>query len=466
MEGIGYPYLIKQSTGKTMRVFYKENTGISMSVLGKNGGWQEATPLVKTFTPDFSACIDPKDNLHILCQDAFGNILHMTSKNGLWNSTPVLNSRNPSRYDKHLYITHAGDNTYFLYCLAHEGKRLLSYQYRNAQGVLSKPKVIDYLPDGGKPFQVIKDSKQQLHLFYRFVDNRHSQLGYRTYNPLNGQLGEFYPITEYTGESEVLAAVSDEDLNLHVCWQRKSAQKHELLYSRKQKNSEAWDTQTLLQASDKPFDTFSLLISDNRITACRLMENSVSYSTSRDSGSTWSGWEEQPFSGGTPYMVHYLTNIPEGDSYAFYDTIPVRVSGDGFRLAFLDKPETGENITDADELRFLITNTMKELSANYHTLSRAVKEMNYTVENITAQQNRIELSMERYDTKMELMEALLAKFTADLDSLKSLQEPHVRHLPDIAGYEENEGAVDENYPVMPGTGFSTITAQYLRNLKK
>lgn len=465
MEKMEGQYLITLSTGKILRLFYKENTGICMSVLDKNKEWQDAIVLAKTTLPDFSACIDPKDNLHILCQNPAGSILYITGKAGAWNTIPILTSRNPAQYDKHLQITQAGGNTYFLYCLLYEGKKLLSYQYRNAQGILSKPKVIDYLPDGNKPYQLVTDSRQQLYLFYRFADDRNGRLGYRTYQPSHGQWGEFNPLTQYTGESEVLTAAFDTDASLHVCWQRKAGQTYELLYSRKKSSADAWDSETLLHTASSPFDTVSLLFSDNKPAVCRCEEKAFVYRISRDNGSTWDDWQERPFSGNAPLLVHYLSNLPENRPQ-HGNRIPAEITQEGFHLSYPHKSDTTGSLTTADGLRTLITKTMTELSSSYSTLSKTVREANDAVESITMRQNHMELAIEKHEAKLELMEALLAKFTEDLDNMKRLQEHiSVNPFPADAG-KHREEAEDENLPVMPGAGFSSITAQYLRNMTK
>lgn len=214
-------YIFKLSNGRTVNIFYKENSGIYISALNKRNLWTEAAPLVKDAMPGFSADMDKKDNIYIAFQDRHGNIVRGSYSGDNWNVKTVLNSKNPSSYDKYLHTLCIEDRVFYFYVLEYSGNKLLSYQVQSNNGNLSTPKVIDYVSSGTTiPFTVIHKPQNELYIFYKSNDKKNPLLGFKSYSFDKDQWGDFKSISNETEEGNIIATISDSDGNLHLLWQK------------------------------------------------------------------------------------------------------------------------------------------------------------------------------------------------------------------------------------------------------
>lgn len=410
-------YIIKQSTGKVINIFHKENTGICMSVLGKKNMWLENMPVIKDALPNFALHTDEADNIHILCQDRHGNILYWIYNNSTWNVTPILNSKNPSPYNKHLDIAYINKSMYFFYLLEYSGNRLLSFQTQKSHENLSNPKVIDYVDTSKFPFKIAQDGNNIFYIFYCFVDEKYHQLGYKKFISAKEQWSEFVPLTSYQGESEILSVIIDSKKTIHVCWQKSTPAKFELIHSFKTIESDKWE-ENLLYTSNSAFYDSALVVIENRMIVYWVRENSIFFCTSMDNGLKWSKPDKYIFSENRQfYCMNYKSNFPNEYDDTFFRDIPGNFSG-GYKLAFVNDFSSRSDTLSPDELRVLIVSTLKTLSKNVDELKISNKDLSDKMDMLSLRQRQVELALEKAGVKTSLTDSELLKIKNEVESLK------------------------------------------------
>lgn len=368
-------YLFRLSSGKTFNMYHKENAGIVMSQLNKRSLWQEPSLIMKEAMPNFSACMDDSDIVHVLCQDKNGNIFHLRFINGAWDASPVLNSKKPSPYDKHLQIICAGGKLIFFYVLEYSSSHLLSYQVKDGSKKLSSPKVIDYVTPGNHPYDVLLDNEGTLYAFYRFSDDKYSDIGYRAYIPSEDQWGDFVPALGSKGESEVLSVITDSQNSIHVCWQRCLHSKYELMYTKKSFESEHWGKAKTIIESSASFLAPSIISARDKLIIYWIRQNNIYCSISANRGDSWSNPSKYSFyDSKANYRLSFFTNVSGELDRVHIREVPGNFVG-GYKLAFINdfisRPETAE----PDSFSKMLADTVNTLSKTVDELRTSIKEM-------------------------------------------------------------------------------------------
>lgn len=431
-------YVIKQSSGKILNIYYKENTGIWLSVLGKKNTWSGHSSVANGVLTDFSVSMDDRDGLHILCQDLTGNLQYLSYYNNGWDSRPLLKSKDPSLYNKHLGIIHSGQTTYFFYVLKHYGKNLLSFQYKKGTGNISDPRVIDYVTECIKPYCLLEDNNGDIYIFYRYFDSRYAQIGYRKLITVKEQWSEFQPITSYIGESSVISAAADGDNNIHAIWLKALPQKYSLVYSSKNTGTDKWNEETVLYTSTKPLYNSSITVIDNRLIAYWVKDSNIFRTISSDAGQSWSGPEDYRLFDDSHFScISYLTNFA-GELYnSYFNELPGNFNG-GYKLAFLNEFERKQEKLNMDEIKKAVAEVMKVFTKDMEALKYNINEINKKTEEMVNDQRLMEDQISNFDERIEKINLAISKLKIELS--------------------------EENKPLMPGAGFINITPGYLKGL--
>lgn len=491
-------YILKLSNGKTYNIFYKEGVGLQASILNKRNLWVDSTLLIKDANPDFSAVIGPEDTIYILYQDKHGNIVRSSYKNGDVITKPVLNSKNPTTYNKHLEVLCVNNEVYYFYVLEYSGNKLLSYQVQNSSGVVSTPKVIDYVKDCEMPYKAFQDSDNEIYAVYKGNDLKKPQIGWKKYIREKDQWSEFKSIMEDSADRELISVAADSNQGIQLLYQRKSPQKYELIHSRKEANASQWEETGIITAGPYSFHNASLLLLNHILVCHWLKDNSIYYSTCSINGGPWSKPEKYDFYSGKPsYCMLYQSNVPEEHRNTFAAEVPGNFMG-GYKLAFIQDTELKASAPSMDEVRTLFTDTLKSLSKNMEEVKQAIAEINSKLDDLDIKQSQTEIEISKLSIKSSLLDSDFSKLKERAEWISRPKETVDTSLKISAGdalfnnsepipgfYQEitETSAVTENYPssavnefmqssdrskipFMPGAGFSSITPEFLQKLAK
>jgi hypothetical protein len=415
-------YIIKQGSGKITNVLYKSNSGAYSSSLNKKGFWNEAVLVTKDILPGFNICTDDSDKIHILCQDRQGNIKYMNYENEKWNSKIILRSRNFSPYDKHLTAISTEQNVHFFYTLHYSEKNLLSYQMLRNTGELSDPKVIDYVSESPSPYTVLSSLKGDLYLFYTYQDSKYSRVGYKKYIAAQNMWSDFSPITEFNGESSIIACVNSYSGELYTCWQKHMGSGYELILSQKKSDSEEWDKEVLISRAPTPFANSSLVPFGDRLVAYWFKENTLLHTISYDDGQTWSKPETYSIPGNEQlHCVEYHSNFTDDEFYKRCTIIPGTI-GTGYKLAFFDIKKIEEKApiiskVIPEEPQLPILNSLKTLSGEMGLIKKMLLDINNKLGILENNQSQLEIEVGRCNSKLSNIDTDLSKVNTSIDEL-------------------------------------------------
>lgn len=111
--------------------------------------------------------------------------------------------------------------------------------------------------------------------------------------------------------------------------------------------------------------------------------------------------------------------------------------------------------TNADEVRTMIVDTLKLLSKNVDGINQSIKAIEEKLEYLDIRQRSVEDQVSRYKTKANVTDSDLSSIRSELDGIRREKRVH-------------PAAIDQELnstPMMPGTGFASITPEYLKSLQ-
>lgn len=395
-------YIFRQSSGKVWNFYHDEKTGLCYSILTRRNTWTEPVTLQRNIFPSFFADIDYDDNFHILYQDKAGNIFYSRISDGNIINVPVLNSKQPSPYDKHFYLIPSKSVIHLFFTIHYNDACILSHQTVTGS-TASRPRVIDYILRNELPYTVIYDRPGNFYALYQSSDGKYLQTGYKKYTSAQNFWGEFIPVTKFNGDTEFPRAIIDNKDIIHLCYQRRGERQYEMVYQQKVPDKNLWTGEIVIHSSASPFTDSSIVWTNDTLYIFWVRSDVVYFSSSNDKGSTWTKPSKLNFSAGRQLLcMCYKSNSPnEGDKFIARE-IPGNFIN-GFKLAFYEAASEGGSNLSPDELKNMIVDSLRLLKVSIEEL----KEANtHTRENI-AQLNLNQQNLEREITKCSLRIGLL-----------------------------------------------------------
>ncbi len=353
-------FIFRQSTGEVLDFYHSERFGLCYSSLTRKNIWTNPVSVNRGAFSSFSAEMDTEDRFHILLQDLQGNLHYVLMEGSAVKTIPVLSSRSPSVYDKHLRVIPLRDEIHLFYVLKQERSPILSHQILGA-GKGGKPRVVDYVSDNSCPASVIYDGKGSIHAFYQASDGKHLQLGEKNYDISLKRWGDYVPITDYNGDCGYPKAVLDCDGTIHLSYQRASAGQYELIYRQKKADSEQWSGEIVMHNSIHTFENASIMWLNDSVIIYWLRDGVIYCRIGYQSGISWG----KPYRYSFPYKgdilcLTYKTNFADEAAKTAVYNIPGTLTG-GLKLAFYKFiPNIGDTMT-VENIRDLIMESFRML---------------------------------------------------------------------------------------------------------
>lgn len=425
-------YIFKQSAGKMWNFYHDNKQGLIYSIMTKRNTWTDPAVLQKDTYKSFFADIDYEDSFHILFQDNKGNISYSLVDNGSAITVPVLKSKAPAVYNKHLHlIPFKKSNVHFFYTLQHNESMILGHQIL-AGGKLGNPRVVDYVSGNSCPYSVVCDKSSGIYAFYQLSDGKHLQLGYKKYLPAQKNWTEFTSITSHSDDCEFPRALADGKNIIHLCYQRRVSKQYELVYQQKIPDKNIWTNDVIIHTSAYPFHEASILCINETMIIYWIRDDIIYYSSSNDSGSTWS----KPTRYGFPYVrqlvcMSYKTNSPYENEKVIVRDIPGSFVN-GLKMAFYQDAAGGDNNLTADELKNMIVESLKLLKGSVEELKESDISLKAEILDLRTSQEQLEKEVTKYSLKLNLAEnqinqakSINSRFESlkgDMDEVKSRLE--------------------------------------------
>lgn len=404
-------FIFRQSSGKLWNIFCDENRGLCYSNLSRINNWLEPTVIQRDVNPPFYACMDEKDIIHVIYQDNKGTINYTSINDGGKISFPVLSSKLPSAYNKHMFVLTRSDYLHAFFVLNHKDSYLLAHQLINNKSV-STPKVIDYIADIESPYTVAQDSEGNIYTFYQASDGKYTQLVYKKYISGQNFWGDFTPLTRHNGNCGYAHAICDSKDILHICYQRQNDRRYELVYQQKVSNKNIWSPETVIHNSAYKFSNSGITSINDEIIVFWVRDEAIYFCSTKNNGTTWSRPARYNFPGiRNISCISYKSNSSFEKEKVITSFLPGNLSN-GFKLAFYHDIIKSENIEISagfkkltDEDIGLIKNSLDELKGSERLANEKSMKISQAQENL-------ERELIKYSVKMGMIET-------DLNQLKS-----------------------------------------------
>ena len=321
--------ILKNSFNISYHVYYDEERGLCLRMLGDDRVWSRAFVLSDLSVNDFCAAIDGKDIIHFVFQAKDGRILYGHGRRGHIDIQPILGSKDTTPWNKHLSLLVFEDTILFFYVIRHNDRRLIAMQ-SIIKGVLSKPAAIDYIDGSDSHYIVFRDRSGKCHLFYTRSEKNGMCLNHRV---LKEDLTIFTaPEKLYETGGDILfpSAVCGQDNRIYAAFQDNRDGMHRVLFM------EPGKTKPLtLYKNPSPAGRSGLVYNNGTLILYRTDNRNIHFRTSGDGGINWTDETHYIFDySGMPCRFIYGTNIDKERSSWYFNEIPGNFSK-GYQLAFL-----------------------------------------------------------------------------------------------------------------------------------
>lgn len=410
-------YVFKQSSGNLWNIYYDSKLGICYSNLTKRNTWTEPVIIVKKAYQYFFANIDDNECFHLIYQDLHGNIYYSKLDDGAITTSPILNSKSPSLYNKNLYLIPIKDNIHFLYILLYNNNVLLTHQ-TFIKGSVGSPKVIDYIYRSNLPYYAVLDKSRGICVFYQSTNGTALQFGYRVFSSVQNIWSEFTPIMSPGINCDYPSAIVDNINNLHICFQKQSIRQYELVYKQKMPDKSIWSDETIIHSSIYPFENSSIIFIDEKIIIYWVRNDIIYYSFSNNKGISWSKPSRYNFPvGRNLFCLSYNTNIPYELKRISFKDIPGSFIN-GLKLAFYQDFSGSNNINSTQEsLKNMITESFKYLKDSVDNLMDAKENLENRFEDFTLFQKNVIRDIDKYSIRLNLLENELKQINLSISKL-------------------------------------------------
>lgn len=482
-------YILNLSTGRKAYIYYSQGNGILIRWNSEDGKWQEPAAAAKNGLDGFSACLDKDDGIHVLYQDYGGNIIYMKYAEGAWNRKLLLRSRNQDTGDKQLHLACCENGIYAFFVIEYAGKKYLNFQDIVNFDNLATPKTIDQV--GGFPsYRAFLDNTGGMWVFYRSLRDGKKTSGFRTYENSSSKWGSFHPLPSPLSDLKIVCVAESLSGDIHLCLQRNEDKKYVLVYSKSASGTDGWDNMPLAE-SEEMFNNTEITVEQGGIRVFWSNKTGIFCRTSHDDGSSWDTEQkledlDEKHTACFSYIQSTGGAAPEVHTSVFpgsFKDIP--------KLTYLEIPpaaaqaiqpvitqavqpaDTFVKNSEAESLKKAIAETLKLLSGNINDLRDTIRELGKRMDSLAAHHQQLELDITKCGIKDKYMENDMLKIKSELELLKNRMNEYdaVKARSGAnSGVSGNSGmetvALPDNIPLMPGAGFNSVTAEFLKGLKK
>lgn len=387
-------YILKNSLGISYHVYFEQGRGLCIRMLSDSRIWSRGYVLDKTAINDFSVVLDKNDIFHFFYQIRDGSLMYGHGMHGQIESWPVLNSKDPTPWSKHVSLLVSEDTTIFFYIIRYQNRNLISMQTIR-EGKLSRPVAVDYIE--GTRYSSFLDRKGKCHLFYASPDKSKTNLYHRI---CKDDFSTFnLPEKIYTTDHKInfLSAICTETNDIHIAFEVAGDEFCEIMY----KNLTAEGRPEVLYQGKTDPGCPGLVYINGSIFCFRAADENIYFRSSENNGESWS--DEVLYPLGNNVCFSYVSNFPK-DGTVFSTEIPGNFTR-GYQLAFFNevkiKPPDKKTSNSQENASFsnlekkilllqnLTDNMQRELTKLWITQKSFEKKLDYLIRSYSGLQEQI-----------------------------------------------------------------------------
>ncbi|AOY76974.1 hypothetical protein [Clostridium formicaceticum] len=213
--------LVKTQENFSYYFYLNENKEIQYHLYNDLGTLIKTESLVTEIIIDFSATIDSKNQLHLICITKQGNMLYYMGSDSYWNHKSITKLDVKSNIYRYLFLLIRNDYTH-IFCmktnLLNPMVSSIEHLYWNEKDI-NKSTITTYLT--GKypsPYKVDVDSMNNLHILYKVFYRNNHQLYYSKFSAFNKKWSNAELISNLQEDHSHSYMLIDKKDNLHLIW--------------------------------------------------------------------------------------------------------------------------------------------------------------------------------------------------------------------------------------------------------
>ncbi|AGI38424.1 hypothetical protein ODU73_000338 [Thermoclostridium stercorarium] len=394
-------YILKNSLGISYHVYFEEGRGLCIRMLSDSKIWSRGYVLDKSAINDFAAALDKNDVFHFFYQTRDGSLNYGHGMHGQIETRPVLNSRDPVPWTKHVSLILLEKATVFFYVLRYQSRHIISMQTIQ-NGKLSRPVAIDYVENAC--YRSIADHEGKCHLFYAGSDGLKNHLYHRT---MKEDLTGFNPPERIFSTEFSLGSVSATCTGgnkIHVSFGVSGDGFYEILYKNLAGDREAI---SLYKGENAPGHS-GLVCSGGTVYFFRAADGNLYFRSSENDGQDWTNEAPYPI-GNNIVCFSYASN--HKDENIFPGEIPGNFTR-GYKLAFLEqdriKPVNVKKPQTSTETEILNGLETKILQLQKH-LDNIQNNIQKEFDNLQNELTKLWLTQKSFEKKLIYLDGLYAE---------------------------------------------------------
>lgn len=426
-------YILKTSNGRVWNIFYDDKLGLCYSILTKRNTWADPISLKKDVHQCFYCDIDREDKIHIVFQDYHGNIFYSSIFDNKIDSTPILNSKSQSSYDKHLHLMPLKNSIHFFYVLRHNNASILSHQ-TIINGKVSTPRAIDYVTADDHPFSVVCDTAENIFVFYQVSDGRIQQLGYKRYTASSQNWNEITQVTSARGDCEFPKVITDSNNIIHLCYQKRVDRKFQLVYIQKIPDKNIWTNEAVVHTSELSFNNMSLVNINGRLYVYWVREYSIYFCALNENSPEWTKPAKYNFVSSKQLMCMVYRTNSLGEYGKIYSTDIPGAFINGLKLGFYQEAAESSNEFSASDLKNflvgeikLLRNTIDEIKEMCEKLQDEVFTLKTANQNFERELTKASLEIKMYENDFKQAKSLNSTLKGHIDLIEDLKSRSSEH---------------------------------------
>lgn len=458
-------YIFEKACGKVFKIAFNKNMEIRISTLSNNELWFESATsslnflencwineslVYKDVHPRFGACMDFEDAIHILCQNNAKSVIHVHLNKNMEVHSSVINcGYGNTTQDRYPEAFIAGGKVVLLYLNGPPYHSQIILRTLDHDRSVSPPEFLDNIAYGKTPYTLSIDTLKCPYLFYKKKIDSDYVFGYKKYLEGTDSWTDFYTLCNCASESDILSAAIDYLGNIYLIWQMRIGQMVDMICTVKSSDNKVWNSK-ITCSSAYTFYNSSILAIESHLIIYWVNNNCITYYISIDHGHTWTSQYTYDFHDTSPlYCISYKSNSRWKYTDNCINSLPGKIEKD-FRLAFLnDFSARPENMV-IEEIRSVICHLIKQQSHDMELL----KQQSNAIEAIKQFMNSIDKRIDDVNGKLN---SFKEKFYKEVEKKKACKKK---------AQSDDDTEKDANTSLIPGTGFSNITEEYLKSMRK
>lgn len=300
------PYIIKNKAKDLYVIDYSARYGLHYQLF-RNKQASRNTNIVPSATNQYTATLDHKNHLHIICKNSRNQVIHLSHAFSGFDKEILLDDSSNTYGICNLYVTSLRDKLHLFYYANSPVKQTaeLVHHIISSKEIIP-PQSLGTIPNIETSYDCIVDDENLYILLTHFENNQYS-LVLRTYDALENRWETYNVIDSSQFPITHTKMVVDKNGILHIIYVEERYGKFQIYYKKKEKN---WREGTLIHAGANPMQP-TLFIYHDALWVNWVEQGTLKMMLSTDLGESFSSPVSNSTLGSKIALYHYIYPFSE-----------------------------------------------------------------------------------------------------------------------------------------------------------